>query len=270
MIRKSLALFAALGMVATVGFNNSILAGTTLVRDAMKSENYVPGVSGWQVTRDGDAEFNNLQSRGTFVSGDGTGKRIEINGSGPYANGITLYTGNAQEAAPAQLQALDGVGDFPQLGVELTSPTAGAPTQSAFLRLLSQTNDPNGSAAWISAKEISVLGALEVDTDETWHNLTLVNSWATLAGLVPRYRKDFAGNIYLIGRLSGGTTGTIATLPVGYRPIAVIDIALKSAGDSSSVSWIQVNTTGTITVVGNVAAAQTWLALNLSFSARQN
>jgi len=49
-----------------VAFNNSILAGTTLVRNEIKSEGFVAGVTGWQISRDGDAEFNNLVSRGEF------------------------------------------------------------------------------------------------------------------------------------------------------------------------------------------------------------
>lgn len=45
-------------------FNNSILAGTTLVRDAIQSENFQTGVTGWRIERDGDAEFNDVTVRG--------------------------------------------------------------------------------------------------------------------------------------------------------------------------------------------------------------
>lgn len=45
-------------------FENSILAGETLVRDSIQSENYVAGSSGWSIDRNGNAEFNNVDLRG--------------------------------------------------------------------------------------------------------------------------------------------------------------------------------------------------------------
>jgi hypothetical protein len=53
------------------GANNSILAGAgTLIRTMIQSPNYVPGVSGWTINKDGSAEFNNLTVRGTFAGTD--------------------------------------------------------------------------------------------------------------------------------------------------------------------------------------------------------
>lgn len=48
-------------------FTNSILAGTTLVREAISSEGYVAGSTGWQIERDGDAEFNDVTIRGDWT-----------------------------------------------------------------------------------------------------------------------------------------------------------------------------------------------------------
>lgn len=50
-------------------FGDPIVAGNTLVRDAIQSPNYVAGVSGWTINRDGSAEFSNVVVRGTFVAG---------------------------------------------------------------------------------------------------------------------------------------------------------------------------------------------------------
>lgn len=47
-------------------FSNPILAGTTLVRKNMQSEDFLTGVSGWRISRDGDAEFNDLTARGNI------------------------------------------------------------------------------------------------------------------------------------------------------------------------------------------------------------
>jgi hypothetical protein len=65
------------------GFNNSILAGMgTLIRAMIQSPNYVAGVSGWTINKDGSAEFNNLTIRGTFF-----GSNFEVN-----SQGIFFYT----------------------------------------------------------------------------------------------------------------------------------------------------------------------------------
>jgi hypothetical protein len=52
-----------------VGFTNPILGGLgTLIRAAIRSPNYVAGLAGWSINKDGSAEFNNLVSRGDFLS----------------------------------------------------------------------------------------------------------------------------------------------------------------------------------------------------------
>lgn len=48
-------------------FSNPIVAGTSLVRSAIKSPLYTPGVDGWSVNRDGTAEFLSLIARGSVV-----------------------------------------------------------------------------------------------------------------------------------------------------------------------------------------------------------
>lgn len=51
-------------------FENSITGGQgALIRPAIKSPNFVTGVSGWTINRDGSAEFNNVVVRGTIVAG---------------------------------------------------------------------------------------------------------------------------------------------------------------------------------------------------------
>lgn len=53
-----------------MGFSNPIIGGGgTLVREAIRSPDYVPGVSGWTINRDGSAEFNDVQVRGDFATG---------------------------------------------------------------------------------------------------------------------------------------------------------------------------------------------------------
>lgn len=49
-------------------FTNPIIAGTTLIREAIQSPDYVAGVSGWSINRDGSVEFNNAVVRGTLTT----------------------------------------------------------------------------------------------------------------------------------------------------------------------------------------------------------
>lgn len=49
-------------------FKDPLTADTVLVRGAIQSPNYIPGVSGWIVRQDGSAEFADLIARGTLES----------------------------------------------------------------------------------------------------------------------------------------------------------------------------------------------------------
>ncbi len=48
-------------------FSDPIVAGSTLIRPAIKSPDYVAGVSGWSINRDGSAEFNDVLVRGDIT-----------------------------------------------------------------------------------------------------------------------------------------------------------------------------------------------------------
>lgn len=53
-------------------------AQNALVRDWIKSRNYVPGVSGWQLDADGDADLNDVTVRGTIIVGVLPDPQVEI------------------------------------------------------------------------------------------------------------------------------------------------------------------------------------------------
>lgn len=63
-------------------FRNSILAGMTLIREAIQSQNYEPGQAGWKIASDGTAEFADL----TIRSSDGQGGTVVIE------NGRAVFT----------------------------------------------------------------------------------------------------------------------------------------------------------------------------------
>lgn len=74
----------------TLPFTNEITgAGGTLVRNLIKSINYLANQAGWRITKLGDAEFNNLTARGTVTVVDATGREVVLTNN-PLAE-INLY-----------------------------------------------------------------------------------------------------------------------------------------------------------------------------------
>ncbi|MBG0819131.1 hypothetical protein [Planomonospora sp. ID82291] len=53
-----------------MAFQNAVVGGGgELVREAIHSRSYVPGISGWTINRDGSAEFNDVTVRGDLIIG---------------------------------------------------------------------------------------------------------------------------------------------------------------------------------------------------------
>jgi hypothetical protein len=68
-----------------MAFSNPITGGQgALIRPAVKSPNYVAGVSGWTVNRDGSAEFNNGTFRGTVTAAAFVGTDFVMNSAGAF------------------------------------------------------------------------------------------------------------------------------------------------------------------------------------------
>lgn len=59
-------------------FGNPLVGGTTLIRPAIQSPNFVAGSAGWKIAKDGTAEFNNATFRGTVVVGVAPNPQVEI------------------------------------------------------------------------------------------------------------------------------------------------------------------------------------------------
>lgn len=69
------------------GFTNAVVGGAeTLIRLAIKSANYVAGVAGWRIAKDGSAELNNATVRGAISAGGGN---VLLNAGGLHIGGGT-------------------------------------------------------------------------------------------------------------------------------------------------------------------------------------
>lgn len=116
-----------------MSFSNPILSGETLIRSAIKSENYVPGVAGWRISRDGEAEFSDVIVRGEIEVGGAPlpkfilGLRESSISGGVETAGLFIDMDVAEQDTPGGLTAVFG------------SP---APTNGAAIRLAAPQWDP--------------------------------------------------------------------------------------------------------------------------------
>lgn len=67
------------------GFRNDIVGGVQLRIPSIQSPNYVTGVSGWAIFRDGTVEFNTGTFRSNLISGPITGAHVSIGNVLPAA-----------------------------------------------------------------------------------------------------------------------------------------------------------------------------------------
>lgn len=116
-------------------FLNPVVGGNgALIRPAIKSPNYVPGVSGWSINRDGSAEFNNVTVRGSLYLGTAnryiridtiTGiPRIELSddlATYPFPSQIYASTNSLNLTSPS------ATGSAGQAGIALIGDTTGGP-----------------------------------------------------------------------------------------------------------------------------------------------
>lgn len=132
-----------------MGFTNPIIGGAdVLVREAIRSPNFVTGVSGWSINRDGSAEFNDAIFRGDVHVIDANGSRVDIE-PGPSLGAAILLTpetlaGITWDAGNIRADHLPAILDN-QPGISLTSPRmTGAGARSEFF-LFGPTDAGHGS-----------------------------------------------------------------------------------------------------------------------------
>jgi hypothetical protein len=94
-----------------MSFGNDVVGGITLIRPAIQSANYVPGVSGWTINRDGSAEFATGTFRGPVVVIDPlTGNVLASIGANGNVSGQNLYaTGDVIIGSLSVLAAITNV-----------------------------------------------------------------------------------------------------------------------------------------------------------------
>ena len=118
------------------GFENPIIAGTgALIREQIKSPNYVPGSTGWKVGKDGSAEFANLKARGDIEA-------TTVNVTDPDSSSVRIYDENPGDGAIVELRSATGATSRVRAGA---SPEIGG-NQALVIRGPKNGASPNGES----------------------------------------------------------------------------------------------------------------------------
>lgn len=106
----------------------------------------------------------------------------------------------------------------------------------------------------------SAIPAIAIDSgwpivsDQVWSNVPLVNSWANVGGAfqIAEYRLMADGTVMMHGSVTGGTSTTVATLPVGYRPLGTVQFAVGGGATVAAGASLRVGITaaGVVTISG--------------------
>lgn len=144
-------------------FTDPIIGGSSvLVREAIRSRNYVAGVSGWTVNRDGTAEFNATTIRGSLLVTDPDGSYVRVYDENPGDGAIIefgLPTIGLTRTPGSISSTTDALGTG-QPGLIITSPTVNG-TPTAVLAMIADTVEDESRVS-IGGDNLSLFATDEV------------------------------------------------------------------------------------------------------------
>jgi len=215
-------------------FENPIVGGLVLIREAIRSPDYVAGVSGWSINRDGSVEFADGTFRGfldignlvyrvrigndfgrvQFTDGAGDEQGFVVDVSTATRNRLLVGAGQRPYipgTSPAAAVDLRGEDDTNNIGPELILVTvnpAGRPgeriyLQSAAIDLLS------AGATSITATVLNVLGALAATGAISGPSLTVTGAVAG-ASVGATGNVTAGGNVVAVGSVAASMNVTAA------------------------------------------------------------
>lgn len=238
-------------------FQDPILAGTTLVRDNISSANYAPGTAGWQITRDGNAEFNAAKFRGPITDFDNLGNLVAQLDAAGLAIGPTLQTPASSRAqivpqpnVPANLQTYYTKAGYTVITAILFYTKLGdysyiALLQGGFEPKISIGVSNNGTVTEKMFISNTVFTAVDLtwqdpvtgsDALGDWQLLTPLNGWVNRPGYAALQVKRIPSpknSGWLIGSFNPAGTITdgikICTLPPGFIPNTSIGVPVQTS-----------------------------------------
>lgn len=254
-----------------MAFSNPILGGDTLIRNAIQSENYVPGVSGWAIFRDGTAEFNDITARGDITANrvivtDNNGNEISIDPGplGVLPPTIVFQHNNDPEFSFSGRISDEWVGSGGsargQLNIQPSSPFTNPNGRSApRIELVSRSQDGNQAAQVNFTTDDPPDIPVDLTVDETYHVQIPIlrpfrvgdNSLSTLRTTTSQaYVVSDAGtSLTVIGAIMPVTANGTLKIHIGSR----IDNA--GVGSTSFLSFtIREDTVNGNTIAGQAAS----------------
>lgn len=205
----------------TEGFQHAIAGGQgNLIITSLQSPNFVHDISGWQVDKNGNAEFNSLTIRGTFFGTD-----FIISAAGIFLYSGTPALGNLSASlVPGAVTVTDPEGNTAQPGITSYS------SSTTWISLLQAVVQFMASATQFSAGKIAgaVAGQVAITSGEVTNT-------------------DTAAEVEIQSASAAGGSSLITLL----ASQAQIPVTLFSTGDVT----IQQNfiITGNLTVDGTVS-----------------
>lgn len=194
-----------------MGFSNPIIGGGgALVYPSIKSPNFMAGLLGWIIRKDGSAEFNNLTIRGTFA-----GSEFVINSLGAFfysSNPPAL--GNLIASITPAAGANDGVGNAFMAGITIYGPAPSGGTER-FIQLLAGSPPTE----FISTGDSSETTPSKVTTGIL--NLGLANRQLITTIAAPLNSNNVNASIQLSSPAADNSSGGSASLNNGSSSLIV-------------------------------------------------
>jgi hypothetical protein len=250
---------------------NPVVGGVVLRRAAIRSPDYVAGVSGWTINIDGTAEFNNVTVRGSLDTG-----------TAPGGTGIAITsTGNIQVWSGGLI-----LGEWLNTGKLIVRGTSGAtialdPTLAATPEIVFV--DSSGTNVSIFYQDVPSLGVvklhmtnitfLQLDTGgliiqqagDTGNRIRLDSSgqvnWGTGAGATDTdlYRAA-AGNLETTSTLTLNPGGTARQLTAAHGNLN----QAAGVGSTTSATYVNLPATSTATLAKQYTATAIKAELHVS------
>lgn len=233
-------------------FRDPIVAGAKLIRDAIESEQFVAGVQGWRIARDGTAEFASLTARGEVVVGTAT----------YYMRLYNFDDGGGLIRPSAYWFYDDGVNDpsdgyiwYDQTGVSVRGRMrlhvgpSDVSAEDIDLFMVSGNSASGGYARF--TRELRAYDPITPGLADSWGGLLTIAQLVNAGTQIAQYRLCPNKDVQFRGRQSNtganiavGTQITSTALPVEYRPSPGYSSVLPVAGTNGVIYAIEVAATG--------------------------
>jgi hypothetical protein len=225
-----------------MSFRNPVVGGGGgLIRNWIQSPDFVTGVSGWQIARDGTAEFNDVLVRGTLEVNNGNSQLRIIPGSSP-ANSVYIYMN------PDTTQYVDGrifvdPGSSSQGRLWFESPTISG-EDSCILTMSSEVSGNASPAMFTNAETLTTNGRVVANAFVFGSGQDYSSFGGNSAAIVPNTNNDMrnvtitakAGETYFfVGRVHG----MVLTGPVAYPGNQVILRISRGAAAANPIGGVR-------------------------------